>query len=142
MSDATSEMPPACARELQIAVLGCMQMLGGEAMFLDEDDDFAPGAVRLARIGPMRSGLALVLCERPGDRAKGKPRRFTMYEVAETEPGVPFKLDPAAVLFILAEQGFWTPPDWSLTCLIDPRAWFNETMTALWAALEPVLSAA
>jgi len=125
MSDATSELPAECVRELRIAVLACAKMRGGAVMFLDEDDDFAPDAVRLARIGSH-----LVLCERPGDRQTSRPRRFTMYEVAETEPCVPFKLDPARALFVLAEQGFYTPPDWSLTCLIDPRIWYNGTMTA------------
>ena len=132
-----SVLPPECGRELMVATLAAVRQLGGEAMFLDEDDDFAPGVVRLARIA-----LWLVLCERPGDRATGKPRRITAYQVAETEPGVPFKLDPEAALFVLHEQGFYRPPDWSLTLLHDPREWFNLMMQALWTVLEPVLPAA
>jgi len=130
MIDASDLLPPSCARELQIAVMGCMHALGGEAMFCDEDDDFEPGTVRLARIGD------LVLVERLGDRAKGKPRRFTAYQVDPGEPGVPFRLDPDAALFVLSEAGFYTPPDWELTLLHDPHEWFNETLIALHVALE------
>ena len=105
-------------------------------MFLDEDEDFAPGTVRLARIGPR-----LVLCERPGDRAKGKPRRFTAYQVDEIEPGVPFKLDPDAASFVLSERAFYWRSDWELTLLADPAFRYNDLMLTIWAALEPLLLA-
>jgi len=130
-TEAAPELPAECVRELTIAVLGAMNALGGEMMFLDEDDDFAPGVVRLARIAPW-----LVLCERPGDRAKGKPRRYTAYQVAAAEPGQPFKLDPDRALFVLSEKGFYAPAYWDLTLLQDPR------LGALLAALAPVLPAA
>jgi len=139
MSETTTaapELPQGCARELQIAVPGCMKAPGGETMFLDEDDDFAPGVVKLAVIRPR-----LAIVERPGERAKGKPRRFTAYQIAEM-PCTPFKLDPDRALFVLSEQGFYTPPDWSLTLLRDPREWFNATLTTLDAALEQVLPVA
>jgi hypothetical protein len=130
-------LPPACGRALQIAVMGCMQMLGGEALMLADEVEDDLVLIKLARIGSQ-----LVLCERPGEPAKGKPHRFTMYSVAEIEPGKPFKLDPDAALFVMAEQGFYAPPDWEVTLLHDPRLWYNPTMNALWAALKPLLPTA
>jgi hypothetical protein len=83
-----------------------------------------------------------VLCERPGDRAKGKPHRFTGYLTDGVVPGSPFRLDPDQALFVLSERGFYRPPDWDLAVLTEPRRWYNLTMMALWAALEPLLPAA
>jgi len=62
--------------------------------------------------------------------------------VDEIEPGTPFRPDPDRALFILSEAGFYSPPDWQLTCLIDPRIWFNVMLAARHPALEPVLPAA
>jgi len=31
------------------------------------------------------------------------------------------------------------PPDWHLQLVHDPHEWFNETMAAIHAALEPVV---
>ena len=88
--------------------------------------------IRLARIGR----LAL------GDRAQGKPQLFTAYVTDGSEPGQAFKLDPDRALFVISEQGFWTPPDWDLTRLQEPRLWFNATLPARYAALAPFLPAA
>ena len=57
--------------------------------------------IKLARIGD------LVIVEHLGDRAKGKPRRYTAYQ-AEIEPGEPFKLEPGAALFVLSKKGFYS----------------------------------
>jgi hypothetical protein len=105
-------------------------MLGVESTQVDEDDGV--GLIKLARVGP-----DLVIVERQG-AAKGKPHRYTCYRVDATERGVPFRLDPARVLFVLHEQGFYTPPDWHLQLVQDPHQWFNETMGAIHVALEPV----
>jgi hypothetical protein len=51
-------------------------------------------------------------------------------------------LDPDQALFVLSERGFYRPPDWDLAVLTEPRRWYNLTMMALWAALEPLLPAA
>ena len=130
MSDETV-LPAECGRQLGLAVLAVMKMLGKESMQVDEDDDV--GLIKLARVG---SGLVIV--ERYGDPAKGKPHRYTCYRIAEAKPGGLFKLDPDAVLFVLHEQGFYSPPDWELDCIIDPRAWFNTVMVEIHLALEPV----
>jgi hypothetical protein len=72
---------------------------------------------------------------------KSKPRRFTAYEVAESDPAKLFRLAPENALFVLSEKGFYAPADWTLTLIRDPASWYNATMTALWAALEPLLAA-
>lgn len=129
-------LPPACARELQIAVLGAMKFLADDVMHIDEDG--APDVARLARISP-----SLVIVERPGDRARPKPHRFTCYRTdGRVEAGVPFRLDPDRALFVLHVVGFYRPADWTLSVLKDPRIWYNVTLLALYAALRPVLPAA
>jgi hypothetical protein len=135
VTEAGPALPPACACEQQIAMMACMQTLGGETIFVDEEEDFAPGVVRLAWIGR----LAL---ERAGDRETSSSHRFTAYLTDESEPGRPFRLDPDRALFILSEQGFCAPSDWQLTLLHDPRHWYDASMLALWSALKPVLPAA
>ena len=80
--------------------MGCMELL-------------ATGADQARPIG------LLALVERPGDRAQGKPQRITAYVTDGSEPGQAFKLDPDRALFVISEQGFWTPPDWdSRSCKI------------------------
>ena len=101
-------------------------------------DNSAHGAGQV-RVAVIRPRLAIV--ERPGDRTKGKPHRYTAYQVADVEPGRPFKLDPDSALFVLSEKGFYVAADWDLTLLRDPRAWFNATLTTFYAALEPLLPA-
>jgi hypothetical protein len=135
MTETSAVLPPECARELQIAVMGCMRALGGEALMLADDVEDDLVLIKLARIGSR-----LVLCERPGDRAKGKPHRFTGYLTDEVVPGRPFRLDPDRALFVLSERGFYRPPDWHLTALADPRCWYNDLMQTLWAALAPALA--
>jgi len=108
-------------------------------MFLDEADDFAPAVVKAACLG---RGPHLILIKRPGDHAKAKPRRFTAYQIDAPAPGQWLRLDPYRVLFIPHEKGFYTPPDWHLELLQDARLWFNQTLMALHAALEPVASCA
>jgi len=118
------------------ATLGCMQLLGSEALMLADDVEDDLVMIKLVRIRPR-----LVIAERPGDRAKGKPHRFTAYLTEQIEVGRPFKLDPDAALFVLDETGFYRPPDWDLTLLQNPSLWFNATLTALYVALAPVLPA-
>jgi hypothetical protein len=103
-------------------------MLGGERMEIDEDDDVA-----LIKVARLSKTLAIV--ERPGNPAKGKPHRFTAYRVDEAEPGEWFKLDPARALFLLHARGFYSPADWHLELIEDPRNWLNEMMAAIDAAL-------
>jgi len=132
-----AELPAECGKALSIVVIAAVRRLGSEAVFVAEPDDFAPGVIRLARIGPQ-----LMLVERPGDRTRTKPRRITLYETDEVEPGQMFKLDPDRALFILAEAGFYAPPDLVLTVLVDPARWYNRVLMQLFAVLEPVLTAA
>jgi hypothetical protein len=134
MSDAQSDAPALPfehARHLGLAVLAVMKHLGADVLELDEDD--APQLIRLARVGKR-----LVIAERDGDRTTSRPHRYTAYRCDEVEPGGVFKLDPASVLFVLHEQGFYSPPDWHLELIEDPRGWFNETVAAIHLALEPV----
>lgn len=86
-----------------------------------------------------RIGEHLVLVERPGDRAKSLPHRYTTYAIAETEPGRPFRLDPAAELFILREHGFYKPRDWHLVFRLEPYLWYTATMAAIHDALASVV---
>jgi len=51
--------------------------LGGEAIFCNKDDDVAPDAVKLARVGPY-----LTIVERPGDRIGA--RRIAMQPTGQT----------------------------------------------------------
>jgi hypothetical protein len=103
-----SALPPECGRALQIAVMACMQTLGGDALMLADDVEDDLVLIKLARIGPrLRRGNS-----------------------------------SSSILFVMAEQGFYAPPDWELALLHDPRLWYNPTMKALWAALEPLLPAA
>jgi hypothetical protein len=123
-------------RELTVALLAAMKALGGEALMLADDVEDDLVLIKLARIGSQ-----MVLCERPGDQAKGKPHRFTLYLTDEVVPGRPFRLDPDRALFVLSERGFYRPPDWTLSVLIPPERWYNDLMQTLWAALAPVLPA-
>jgi hypothetical protein len=119
-----TDLPPECGKMLGLAVHAAMTMLGGETMLVDEDDNVT--LIRLARVGTQ-----LVLIERPGDPATGQLHDFTGYRIAEAEPGEPFKLDAGGVLFMLREQGFYSPPDWHLELIEDPRGWFNATMAPI-----------
>lgn len=128
MSDAEPVLPLPCGRALGLAVLAAVKLLGAETVQIDEDDDVT--LIRLARIG-----ARLVIVERAGDRTTSRPHRFTGYEIDETEPGAPFRLDPDRALFVLHEQHFATPPDWHLQLVRDPRRWFNEVMASIHEAL-------
>jgi hypothetical protein len=129
-----SGLPAAPGRELAIAVLGCVQTLGGQVVFLDEAEDFAPVVVKVACLG---RGPYLVLVERPGDPAKGRTRRFTGYWTDKIGQPDVLKLDPDQALFVLSEKAFYRPADWRLDPIVDPRLWFNEVLTVLHAALAP-----
>jgi hypothetical protein len=107
-------------------------MLGGETLLVDDLDDDVR-LIKLARIGSW-----LVMVERPGDRARSKPHRFTAYGIDAAETDELFKLDPGCVLFVLHDTHFARPADYNLQLVQDPREWFNEVMAAIQVALEPV----
>ncbi len=45
-----SDLPAGCARSLGIALLGCMNTIGSDAMFLDQEHSFAPDMLKIARV--------------------------------------------------------------------------------------------
>ena len=83
-----------------------------------------------------RVGRTLAIVERPGDRVRSKPHRFTAYRIDETEPGERFSLDPARAHFVLHETHFASPPDWVLAAIFLPL-----TLTLALALLRPTKGA-
>jgi hypothetical protein len=122
---------------LQLSIIAAVEKLGGEVMFLDEADDFAPALVKIACLG---RGPHLVLIKRPGDHAKAKPRRFTAYQIDAPAPGQWLRLDPDRVLFVPTKKA--STRRWQGPPARYARLWFNQTLTALHAALEPVAACA
>ena len=100
-------------------------------MFLDAADDFAwCGEARCYRAasGDRRTSW------RQGHEPAASHRAYLNDAVQQGEA---FKLHPDRALFVLSEEGFYTPLDWRLTLLVGPQLWFNWVMAAIHAALEP-----
>jgi hypothetical protein len=136
MTDETDSLTDQQPRSPGFAVLATIKLVGSSGLLLvdDETDDLA--FIKIARVPQ------LVLVERPDEPEKSKPRRITAYHTAAgIEAGVPLKLEPGSALFVFHELGFYRPPDWHLELIQPARAWFNEVMIALHAALESAVPA-
>jgi len=108
-----------------------MERLGVDAELTGEDGRAAPG--KLARVGSK-----LVIAERFGDHARSKPHHFLVYRLARRQSGDAGTLRSARTLCIVQERDFAHPPTWLIKFVADPREWWNQVLSEIDRALEPV----
>ena len=75
--EVASELPPSCARELRIAVIGCMQMLVSDAMMLADEVEDDLVMIKFVRIGPRLSSRSARATGRRGSRTATRRIRWT-----------------------------------------------------------------
>jgi hypothetical protein len=145
-------LPQEVARQLASAALAVVKQLGVDSVELDAHD-----RLRLTRLARVATALGMVtLIERAADPAEreadGALRRFTAYLAdADDDAAVdgddsgesrdPFALRPKRAMFALVERHSAQagPADWHLQLLMPPELWYNATVAALFATLEPLL---
>jgi hypothetical protein len=118
------------ARQLRMMCHACLDQLGGNGVFVDEED--RPSTCRLCPVGD-----CLVLAEFSADPGKSRFRQIDLFMVESG--GDRFRLDPKHRLASFRAKHLGKPEDWHLQLDRPPELWFGPVTVLMLKAPQPVM---